>query len=123
MKKFRFIITLHAYLWQILEQKQRYISQIMTEKSPMRSYEDVDTTQLQYAQFKALAVADDRIKHKMEIENEIHRLTILRSSWQSQRVKLQRKVKQTFPEQIERLKDRIHGRRFKRFKSLRRTID
>lgn len=100
--------TFDAYLWQILEQKQRYISQIMTEKSPMRSYEDVDTTQLQYAQFKALAVADDRIKHKMEIENEIHRLTILRSSWQSQRVKLQRKVKQAFPEQIERLKDRIH---------------
>lgn len=99
--------TFDAYLWQILEQKQRYISQIMTEKSPMRSYEDVDTTQLQYAQFKALAVADDRIKHKMEIENEIHRLTILRSSWQSQRAKLQRRVKESYPAQLANHQERI----------------
>ena len=99
--------TFDAYLWQILEQKQRYISQIMTEKAPMRSFEDVDTTQLQYAQFKALAVADDRIKHKMEIENEIHRLTILRNSWQNQRHSLYRKLKEKFPEQVKNLQNKI----------------
>lgn len=99
--------TFDAYLWQILEQKQRYIAQVMTDKSPMRSYEDVDATQLQYAQFKALAVADERIKYKMEIENEIHRLTILRSSWQSQRAKLQRRVKEKYPIQLANCKERI----------------
>ena len=67
--------TFDAYLWQILEQKQRYISQIMTGRSALRSCEDVDEVVLQYAEFKALAVSDPKIKRKMEVDNEVyHRL-------------------------------------------------
>ena len=73
--------TFDAYLWQILEQKQRYISQIMTGRSTLRTCEDVDSTMLQYAEFKALATSDPRIKEKMETDNEISRLTVLKSAW------------------------------------------
>ena len=59
---------------QILEQKQRYISQIMTRRSALRSCEDVDEVVLQYAEFKALAVSDPKIKRKMEVDNEVYRL-------------------------------------------------
>ena len=76
--------TFDSYLWQILEQKQRYISQIMTGRSPLRTCEDLDETVLQYAEFKALATSDPRVKEKMETDNEINRLTVLKSSWQSQ---------------------------------------
>ncbi|XCH80136.1 MAG: helicase-related protein [Candidatus Dehalobacter alkaniphilus] len=92
--------TFDAYLWQILEQKQRYISQIMTGRSTLRSCEDVDSTMLQYAEFKALAVSDPRIKEKMETDNEINRLTVLKSSWQSQRNGLQYDISKRYPNEI-----------------------
>lgn len=92
--------TFDAYLWQILEQKQRYISQIMTGRSTLRSCEDVDSTMLQYAEFKALAVSDPRIKEKMETDNEISRLTVLKSSWQSQRNGLQYDISKRYPHEI-----------------------
>ncbi|WMC93583.1 DUF6908 domain-containing protein [Kineothrix sp. MB12-C1] len=92
--------TFDAYLWQILEQKQRYISQIMTGRSTLRSCEDVDSTMLQYAEFKALAVSDPRIKEKMETDNEISRLTVLKSSWQSQRNSLQYDISKRYPHEI-----------------------
>ena len=92
--------TFDAYLWQILEQKQRYISQIMTGRSTLRSCEDVDSTMLQYAEFKALAVSDPRIKEKMETDNEINRLTVLKSSWQSQRNSLQYDISKRYPSEI-----------------------
>ena len=92
--------TFDAYLWQILEQKQRYISQIMTGRSTLRSCEDVDSTMLQYAEFKALAVSDPRIKEKMETDNEINRLTVLKSSWQSQRNGLQYDISKRYPSEI-----------------------
>ncbi|QOX64418.1 helicase [Anoxybacterium hadale] len=92
--------TFDAYLWQILEQKQRYISQIMTGRSTLRSCEDVDSTMLQYAEFKALAVSDPRIKEKMETDNEISRLTVLKSSWQSKRNSLQYDISKRYPNEI-----------------------
>lgn len=92
--------TFDAYLWQILEQKQRYISQIMTGRSTLRSCEDVDSTMLQYAEFKALAVSDPRIKEKMETDNEISRLTVLKSSWQSQRNSLQYDISKRYLNEI-----------------------
>lgn len=99
--------TFDSYLWQILEQKQRYISQIMTCRSALRTCEDLDETVLQYAEFKALATSDPRVKEKMETDNEINRLTVLKSSWQSQQTDLQNKVSRYYPEQITRREKEI----------------
>ncbi|MDD3228040.1 MAG: helicase-related protein [Oscillospiraceae bacterium] len=101
--------TFDAYLWQILEQKQRYISQIMTGRSTLRSCEDVDSTMLQYAEFKALAVSDPRIKEKMETDNEISRLSVLKSAWQSQRNDLQYRIGKYYPSQITSTQRKIAG--------------
>ncbi len=94
--------TFDSYLWQILEQKQRYISQIMTGRSSLRSCEDVDDTVLQYAEFKALAISDERIKEKMEVDNEIQRLQILKSSWKNGQSNLQSKIAHEYPVEIKR---------------------
>ena len=83
--------TFDAYLWQILEQKQRYISQIMTGRSALRTCEDMDETVLQYAQFKAMAASDPRVKEKMETDNEIGRLMILKSSWKTGQIELSKR--------------------------------
>lgn len=101
--------TFDAYLWQILEQKQRYISQIMTGRSTLRTCEDVDSTMLQYAEFKALATSDPRIKEKMETDNEISRLTVLKSAWQSQRNDLQYKIGKHYPSKIAATERKIAG--------------
>lgn len=101
--------TFDSYLYQILEQKQRYISQIMTGRSAMRSCEDVDATVLQYAEFKALATSDPRIKEKMETDNEINRLTILKSSWQAQKQDLQFRVASRYPKEIETAEKKVAG--------------
>lgn len=92
--------TFDAYLWQILEQKQRYISQIMTGRSALRSCEDVDEVVLQYAEFKALAVSDPKIKRKMEVDNEIYRLQTLKSAWKTGQNDLQEKLLHLYPKQI-----------------------
>jgi len=92
--------TFDSYLWQILEQKQRYISQIMTGRSALRSCDDIDDTVLQYAEFKALAISDDRIKKKMEVDNEIQRLQILKSSWKTNQNDLQHKISCDYPARI-----------------------
>ena len=94
--------TFDSYLWQILEQKQRYISQIMTGRSALRTCEDLDETVLQYAEFKALATSDPRVKEKMETDNEINRLTVLKSSWQSQQTELQNRISSYYPAHIAR---------------------
>ena len=99
--------TFDAYLWQILEQKQRYISQIMTGRSALRTCEDLDETVLQYAEFKALATSDPRVKEKMEVDNEINRLTVLKSSWKSGKNHLQQQVTHTYPEQIARQEKKV----------------
>ena len=99
--------TFDSYLWQILEQKQRYISQIMTGRSPLRTCEDLDETVLQYAEFKALATSDPRVKEKMETDNEINRLTVLKSSWQSQQAQLQEQASRHYPARIARKENEI----------------
>ena len=99
--------TFDSYLWQILEQKQRYISQIMTGRSPLRTCEDLDETVLQYAEFKALATSDPRVKEKMETDNEINRLTVLKSSWQSQQTQLQEQASRHYPARIARKENEI----------------
>ena len=99
--------TFDSYLWQILEQKQRYISQIMTGRSPLRTCEDLDETVLQYAEFKALATSDPRVKEKMETDNEINRLTVLKSSWQSQQAQLQEQASRHYPIRIARKENEI----------------
>lgn len=99
--------TFDSYLWQIIEQKQRYISQIMTSKTPARSCEDVDEIILQYAEFKALAVSDDRIKIKMELDNELSRLTLLKNSWVKQRHTLNEKLTSKLPNSLATFEDRL----------------
>jgi N12 class adenine-specific DNA methylase/adenine-specific DNA methylase len=99
--------TFDSYLWQILEQKQRYISQIMTGRSPLRTCEDLDETVLQYAEFKALATSDPRVKEKMETDNEINRLTVLKSSWQTQQTRLQEQINCRYPAWIARKENEI----------------
>ena len=98
--------TFDAYLWQILEQKQKYISQIMTGRSSARSCGDIDETVLQYAEFKTLA-ADPRMKHKMEVDNEIYRLQTLKASWKAKNQELQNDVVFSYPSQIEKCRDQI----------------
>lgn len=101
--------TFDAYLWQILEQKQRYISQIMTGRSSLRTCEDLDETVLQYAEFKALATSDPRVKEKMEVDNEINRLTVLKSAWQTQQNDLRFNITTHYPVEIGKTGRRIEG--------------
>lgn len=94
--------TFDAYLWQTLENKQKFISQIMTSKSPVRSCEDVDEQVLSYAEVKALCAGDDRIKEKMDLEVEVARLRMLKAEHQSTLYRLEDQLVKTFPEQIKR---------------------
>lgn len=103
--------TFDAYLWQILEQKQRYISQIMTGRSALRSCEDVDEVVIQYAEFKALAVSDPKIKRKMEVDNEVYRLQTLKSAWKSEHTDLQNKITVYYPQEIKKCTERIEHRK------------
>lgn len=96
---------------QILEQKQRYISQIMTRRSALRSCEDVDEVVLQYAEFKALAVSDPKIKRKMEVDNEVYRLQTLKSAWKNEHMGLQNKITVYYPREIRLCTERIEHRK------------
>ena len=99
--------TFDAYLWQLLEAKQRFISQIMTSKSPMRSYEDVDETVLSFATIKALCAGDPRIKEKMNLEVEVSKLRLLKSSFQNQHYQLEDDLARSFPREIAEANARI----------------
>ena len=101
--------TFDAYLWQTIENKQRFISQIMTSKSPVRSCEDIDETALSYAEIKALCAGDERIKEKMDLDVDVARLKLMRASHQSQQYKLEDNLLRYFPEQIEATKNAIAG--------------
>lgn len=94
--------TFDAYLWQTLENKQKFISQIMTSKSPVRSCEDVDEQVLSYAEVKALCAGDDRIKEKMDLEVEIARLRMLKAEHQSTKYRLEDQLLKILPEQIQK---------------------
>ena len=101
--------TFDAYLWQTLENKQKFISQIMTSKSPVRSCEDIDETSLSYAEIKALCAGDERIKEKMDLDVDVARLKIMKASHNSQQYKLEDNMLRYFPEQIEQTKGFIAG--------------
>ena len=101
--------TFDAYLWQTIENKQKFISQIMTSKSPVRSCEDIDETALSYAEIKALCAGDERIKEKMDLDVDVARLKLMRANHQSQQYKLEDNLLRYFPEQIEAAKNAIAG--------------
>lgn len=96
-----------SYLWQIVEQKQRFISQIMTSKSPSRTCEDVDEAVLSFAEVKAIASGDVRIKEKMEVDSELARLQTLQSGYKQQKYALQDDIVLRYPKAIETSKSRI----------------
>jgi N12 class adenine-specific DNA methylase/adenine-specific DNA methylase len=101
--------TFDAYLWQTVENKQKFISQIMTSKSPVRSCEDIDETALSFAEIKALCAGDVRIKEKMDLDVDVARLKLMKASHQSQQYKLEDNLLRYFPEQIEQCKGFIAG--------------
>ena len=92
--------TFDAYSWQTLETKQRYISQIMTSKSPARSMEDIDDTCLDYAATKALCTGNPKIKEKMELENDISQLKLLEQSYHSAQIHMQEELYRSYPESL-----------------------
>lgn len=108
---FRYVTnaTFDSYLWQTLENKQRFISQIMTSKSPVRSCEDADETTLSYAEVKALCAGDERIKGKMNLDVEVTKLKLMKANHNNQQYALQDSVHKHFPEMITKTKERIAG--------------
>ena len=99
--------TFDAYLYQTLENKQKFISQIMTSKSPMRSCDDVDEQALSYAEVKALCAGDPRIREKMDLDVQVAKLKVLRSDYQNQKYRLKDKLLKHYPEEIQKAKNRI----------------
>ncbi len=108
---FRYVTenTFDAYLYQILENKQRFISQIMTSKSPVRSAEDIDETALSYAEVKALATGNPHIKEKMDLDIQVSKLKLLKANHLSQRYALEDRLFKQFPQQIKSTEERIAG--------------
>lgn len=99
--------TFDAYLWQTLENKQRFISQIMTSKSPVRSCEDVDEQALSYAEIKALCAGNPLIKEKMDLDVQVAKLRVLKADHQSQNFRLQDKLLTKFPAEIQEMNAHI----------------
>lgn len=108
---FRYVTnaTFDAYLWQTVENKQKFISQIMTSKSPVRSCEDVDEATLSFAEIKALCAGDPRIKERMDLDVEVSRLKIMKADHQSKQYRLEDNVLKHFPEQIQQAQGFIAG--------------
>ena len=101
--------TFDAYLWQTIENKQKFISQIMTSKTPVRVAEDVDESSLNYAEIKALATGDPKIKEKMDLDNEVTKLKMLEANYKSNRYRLEDKVAKNYPEEITRTEKLIEA--------------
>ena len=101
--------TFDAYLWQTVENKQKFISQIMTSKSPARTCEDVDEAALSYAEIKALCAGDPRIKERMELDVDVSKLKIMKSAHQSQQFQMEDNLLKYFPEQIAQHQGFIKG--------------
>ena len=99
--------TFDAYSWQIIENKQKFIAQIMTSKSPARSMEDADESTLSYAEIKALATGNPLIKEKMDLDVTVSRLTLLKNSFLSQKYELEDQIRRHLPEQIKMTKQEI----------------
>src|SRR5699024_3530625 len=101
--------TFDAYLYQTLENKQKFISQIMTSKSPVRSCDDVDEQVLSYAEIKALCAGNPLIKEKMDLDIDVARLKVLKADYQSQQYRMEDKLLKYYPSEIEKTKEYIKG--------------
>lgn len=108
---FRYVTegTFDSYMWQLIESKQRFISQIMTSKSPVRICEDVDDTALSYAEVKALSTGNPAIKEKMELDVEVSKLKLLKANFVSNHYRLEDDIAKGYPQQIAVLKESIGG--------------
>ncbi|MCD8231131.1 MAG: DEAD/DEAH box helicase family protein [Clostridiales bacterium] len=111
VKIYRYVTegTFDAYMWQLLENKQKFISQIMTSKSPVRSAEDVDDTALSYAEIKALATGNPYIKEKMDLDIQVSKLKLLKANHQSQIYRLESDIAKKYPMQIAATEERLAG--------------
>lgn len=109
VKIFRYVTegTFDAYSWQLIENKQKFISQIMTSKSPVRSCEDVDESALSYAEVKALATGNPYIKEKMDLDIQVSRLRLLKANYTSQKYRMEDNIVQHYPRQIVMVKELI----------------
>ena len=101
--------TFDSYLWQTVENKQHFISQIMTSKSPVRSCEDIDEAALSYAEIKALCAGDPAIKEKMDLDVDVARLRLMKADHQSQQYRLEDRLLKYFPQEIERNRGFLEG--------------
>ena len=108
---FRYVTegTFDAYLWQMVENKQKFISQIMSSKSPVRSCDDVDETALSFAEIKALCAGNPRIKERMDLDVDVSRLKLMKADHQSKQYQMEDNLLKYFPEQIEKHKSFIKG--------------
>lgn len=113
VKIFRYVTegTFDSYSWQLIENKQKFIGQIMTSKSPVRSCEDIDEAALSYAEVKALATGNPYIKEKMDLDIQVSKLKLLKANHTSQRYRLEDNIAKHYPMQITALKERIEGYR------------
>lgn len=111
VKIFRYVTenTFDAYMWQILENKQKFISQIMTSKSPVRACEDVDDAALSYAEIKALATGNPYIKEKMDLDIQVSKLKLMKANHTSQKYRLEEDIAKNYPMQITAAKERLEG--------------
>jgi hypothetical protein len=103
--------TFDSYSWQVIENKQKFISQIMTSKSPVRSCEDIDESALSYAEVKALATGNPYIKEKMDLDIQVSKLKLLKANHTSQRYRLDDNIAKHYPLQIAAMKERLAGYR------------
>ena len=101
--------TFDSYLWQTIENKQRFISQIMTSKTPVRSIEDIDEVTLNYSEIKSLATGNPLIKEKMELDNDVAKLKMLKASYNENKFALEEKIENIYPKEISKLDDLISG--------------
>ena len=108
---FRYITenTFDSYLWQTIENKQKFISQIMTSKAPVRVAEDVDESSLSYAEIKALATGNPLIKEKMDLDNEVTKLKMLEANYKSNQYRLEDKILKSYPNEIAKLENLIEN--------------
>ena len=113
VKIFRYVTegTFDSYSWQLIENKQKFIGQIMTSKSPVRSCEDIDEAALSYAEVKALATGNPYIKEKMDLDIQVSKLKLLKANHTSQRYRLEDNIAKHYPMQITALKERLEGYR------------
>ena len=111
VKIFRYVTegTFDSYSWQLIENKQKFIGQIMTSKSPVRSCEDIDDAALSYAEVKALATGNPYIKEKMDLDIEVSKLKLMKANHTSQQYRLEDDISKVYPHKIAVLKERIEG--------------